>query len=163
MISDRDIKALSKIHPRNSRPACMTINDLAIVHSPFFVLELPKQQIKVTEWPAEPYPAIIDWRIRQIPTGEKGQRAQLMRETWEEDDDLPVVRLQADGSALYIQGVLYDFFDDQLPSPEFRLYPGEREDGTPYMVGVYSEEKLVGAVAPVQRDTPDESEPESDE
>lgn len=152
MISDRDVKTLTKIHPRNKKPACTVVGETATVHSPFFVLEMPKAQVKVTEWPGSPYPEVTPWRTEQIPSGVDGQKAQVMRETWEEES-MDVVCLQADDLSACIQTVFYDFFDDQLSSPEFKLYPGTREDGTPHMIGVFNEGKLVGAVAPILRDS----------
>jgi len=158
MLSDPDVKILAKMHPRNKKPACSIQGDIAVVHSPFFVLEVPKQQVKVTEWPGDPYPEVTKWRTEQIPQGVEGSKAQVMRETWEEEKDaddepLSVVKLQTDETAVYVQKALYDLFDDQLDSPEFRVYPGTRDDGTPHMIGVFNDAKLVGAVAPILRDS----------
>lgn len=155
MIDDQEVKELSKLHPRNRKPACIFNGDIAVVHSQWFVLEVPKDVVGVSDWPGTPIEFIRQWKYEQLPEGE-GEPAQPMRATWEVDDEqLPVIRLLSDDLRGHIPVWAYEFVKRHVDDPEFRLFAGNRRDGAPANVGVYAKGKVVGVIAQIVEEVQD--------
>lgn len=122
MIDANDIKELNQLHPRKQRVACLRTGAVAIVHSPYFVLELPAESVKVQDWQHEPYAGVQHWR-RDFAAQTPGEPAQVMRVNWEDDGE--VVQLLSENIECFMRPAFYDFFIGVLTDPSFLLHPGE--------------------------------------
>ena len=150
MIDDNEITRLSKLHPRNKKPACIVNGDVAIVHSQWFVLELPKDDVTAeNEWPGDTLEFIRQWKYEQLPQEGEGEVAQPIRITYEDE---PVIQLMSENLEGFVDTELYDFVRRHVENIEFRLYPGKRPDGSPRNVGVFSKRKPVGVLAQLVKD-----------
>jgi len=148
MIDDLDIKELNKLHPRNTKIACLSPSGkgLVAVHSPYFVLEVPADQVRATGWQHEPYAGVREWRQNNVPQSE-GEAAQVMRTTWEDPDEgsLEVIQLMSENVEQFMRPAFYDFFTSVLTQPSFRLYKEKDR------IGIFDEDKLVGVLTPLRK------------
>lgn len=129
---------------------------IGIVHSPYFVLEYPIDQIKVESWVSDPYVDVRQWRYEKVPQGTDGERAQVMRASWEDDEEgaLEVMQLVSENVERFMRPQFYDFLTSVLTDPTFHLYSEEQNpDGDPSNIGIFDGGKLVGAFTPLLKRT----------
>lgn len=149
MIDNNELKKL-----KLGKLACVFNGDVAIVHSQWFVLELPKEEIQTVDWASSTTDLLRQWRYELVPQDAVAEKAQPMQVTWEDEEDgddeyVRVIQLMSENLQGFISVPLYNFIRRNTEEATFRLYAELRPDGSPPNVAVYSKEKLVGVVAQI--------------
>lgn len=139
MITDTEVKQLNALIGGPFAGFCA--DDTCIIHNKWMLLELPASQVGVTQpWKGKIMEEVRQWRYNLLPDGE-GERAMVFRS--EEK-----IRLASDTMEAYINKDAHDLLYDILErSPEYYLFSGTQQDGSPNSVGIAVDGKIIGVVA----------------
>lgn len=153
MITSKDVKKLNSLHSPKHRPVSVGfVGEKAVIFSKVFYFELPKGEVleeAATKYPAAT-PPDAEWRehlLNKVPA----EPAVPSRETFTPNETgvepMEVVRLQGSKTIRYIRAEYFDFFNDQLLRPSFKVYEGTRADDSPSAVTIHEGNDLVGCIS----------------
>lgn len=139
MITDTEVKAFESL--RQGSLASVPEGDKSILHNQWLVLEVPLAEIDTTRtWKGKVQPDVRLWRYTLLPEG-GGESAVVLRSEGK-------IRLVGETVEASIQAELHSLLKDIFEStPQYRVYGGAREDGSPPAVAILRDGKVVGAVA----------------
>lgn len=186
MITSKAIKGLTALLKRSEAPKIAVVGAKAQVYSMtrksglYFVFEVPRDDVLddvLEKYAGEPinlettlshcgyanYSNAADWRavltIKDVP---HEVAVVVMRDDAPDEDGEPVeyVRLRTEsGQERLLNAAFYDFFNDQLLQPAFKIQAGKQWDGSPTSVTVWDGDEFVGMVAGLtDEDAPSEEE-----
>jgi hypothetical protein len=141
MITDTEVKEFNALPGGNL--ACVTDGDRSIIHNQWLVIELPVSKVDVTrEWTGEVMPDVRQWRYTQLPNGD-GEVAMLFRGDG-------VIRLKSETAEALVRDDVHELLQTvfDYETPVYRLFPGNRTDGSPNAIGIQHGDHIIGAVAP---------------
>lgn len=141
MITPTDIELLQGLTKKTPH-AVKLEGGKFVLYSKWFALELPIAQMDPAfdGWEEVAHSAALNWRST-IPAGD-GEYGQGMRWTSPDEDKVPLIRLMSDQFTAIIHPSMYDLILKKFPTPEFRLFEGDKP-----IVAIYSEGTLIGGVA----------------
>ena len=160
MLDDNDIKVLTSLlpkaeygiahfYPRAGGQLQSAGLGHCVILGPCFVLEVPKEEIKVKNWPDKAYTGPTKeawWKSIDIPPVETGKPAIAM------EVEIPkikgtAIRLTAGNLVRYIQLPLFKIIERVFLEPKFKLFEGTRPDGSPTSIAVFDGKDFMGIVA----------------
>lgn len=148
MIASPVVKSLKQIHSLTNQPAvAVRAGGLALLHSNFFLVELPLQdvspQLPLFNGPVRPLVTQdFDWRIALT---EKGVGESAIAAVDGEN-----VILSSKHYKRWVYKPIYDLFLELFMRPDLQLFP-DRGPDIPSFVNVYDGKELLGVIAPIIR------------